>query len=170
MSLYDETIPHFTKMLRSLDKWLEKAVAHAAAKSFDPQVLLQSRLAPDQYALLRQVQAACDAAKSAAARLSAEEPPKHPDTEQTLEEIRARIQTCLSYLESKKPEQFAAAEKKIVALPFMPGKGLLGVDYARELALPNFYFHVSMAYAILRHNGVNLGKSDFISSLSLIDV
>ncbi len=170
MSLYDETIPQFTKMLQSLDRWLEKAVAHAAAKSFDPQVLLQSRLAPDQYALVRQIQAACDAAKTAAARLTGEEPPKHPDTEQTLDEIRTRIQTCLTYVQSKKPEQFAGAESKLVPLPFMPGKGILGADYVHELSLPNFYFHVSMAYAILRHNGVNLGKTDFIGSLNIKDL
>ena len=169
MSLYDETIPQFTKMLRNLDKWLDKAVAHAQAKSFDPQVLVQSRLAPDQYALVRQVQAACDAAKTAAARLTGEEPPKHPDTEQTLEEIRARIRTCITYLESKKPEQFAGADTRPVALPFIPGKLILGADYVHELSLPNFYFHLSMAYAILRHNGVDLGKTDFIGSLKLKD-
>jgi hypothetical protein len=169
MSLYDETIPQFIKMLRNLDKWLDKAVAHAQAKSFDPQVLVQSRLAPDQYALVRQIQAACDAAKTAAARLTGEEPPRHPDTEQTLEELRARIQTCLAYVESKKPEQFAGAEARPVALPFLPGKLILGADYAHELALPNFYFHLSMAYAILRHNGVNLGKTDFIGGLKLKD-
>jgi hypothetical protein len=169
MSLYDETIPQFSKMLRNLDKWLDKAVGHAQARSFDAQVLLQSRLAPDQYALLRQIQAACDAAKSAVARLTGEEPPKHPDTEQTLEEIRARVQTCLAYVESKKPEQFAGAEAKLLILPFLQGKGILGADYVRELVLPNFYFHVSMVYGILRHNGVDLGKLDFLGSLSLKD-
>jgi hypothetical protein len=169
MSLYDETVPQFSKMLRNLDKWLDKAVRHAQARSFDAQVLLQSRLAPDQYALLRQIQAACDAAKSAVARLTGEEPPKHADTEQTLEEIRARVQTCLAYVESKKPEHFAGAEAKLLILPFLQGKGILGADYVHELVLPNFYFHVSMVYGILRHNGVDLGKLDFLGSLSLKD-
>jgi hypothetical protein len=160
MSLYDETVPQFSKMLRSLDKWLDKAVAHAAAKSFDPSVLLQARLAPDQYPLLRQIQSACDAAKTAAARLTGEEPPKHPDTEQTLEEIRARIRTVLAYLETKRAEDFAGADQRLVKLPFLQGK---------QLSLPNFYFHLSMAYAILRHNGVDVGKNDFIGSLKLRD-
>src|SRR4051812_2122501 len=102
MSLYDASVPQFKKMLLGLDKWLEKAEAHAKAKSFDPNVLLSARLAPDQYPLLRQVQSACDSAKSCAARLAGKQPPVHPDTEQTIDELHARIRTVVAYLDSVK--------------------------------------------------------------------
>jgi len=170
MSLYEASIPQFKKMLTNLDKWIEKAVAHAKAKAFDPNVFVTSRLAPDQYPFVRQVQSACDSAKFPAARIAAKEPPKHPDTEQTIEELRARIATVLAYLDTFKPADFEGAEKRIVPLSFMPGKGLAASDYLFEMALPNFYFHVTTAYAILRHNGVDVGKQDYIGSLNLKDV
>jgi len=163
--LYDATIPQLSKMLRNLDRWLEKAVEHAKTKNFEPNTLLNARLAPDQYPLVKQIQAACDSAKSAAAHLAGKELPKHPDTEQTLDEIRARIQTCLQFLETIKESDFAGAESRRISLPFLPGKVILGSDYLNEMALPNFYFHITTAYAILRHNGVNVGKIDFIGSL-----
>lgn len=157
------------KMLNHLDAWLEKAIAHAKAKSFDPAVLLNARLAPDQYCLIQQVQSACDNAKFAAARLSGKSPPKHPDTEKTMEELRARIGSCTSYLDTFKSADFEGAERRPVELSFMPGKVIDGSDYLTEMALPNFYFHVITAYSILRHNGVNLGKTDFIGSLNVRD-
>lgn len=169
MPLYDATVPQMSKMLTNLNRWLDKAVAHAEAKKFDPAVLLSARLAPDQYPLLKQIQAACDSAKSAAAHLSGQTQPKHPDTEQTLEEIRARIATCLAYLATFKASDFEGAETRPVSLPFLPGKVILGADYLNEMALPNFYFHITTAYAILRHNGVNVGKIDFIGSLKTRD-
>ena len=167
MSLYEPSVPQFTKMLNGLDKWLEAAATHAQKKSFDANVLVNARLAPDQYPLVKQVQSACDAAKSAAARLTGKEPPKHPDTEQSMDELRARVRTCVSYLETFKPADFAGAETRSLDLPFLEGKKILGTDYLCELALPNFYFHLVTAYAILRHNGVDLGKRDFIGSLNL---
>lgn len=169
MPLYDATVPQMSKMLTNLNRWLDKAVAHAEAKKFEPAVLLAARLAPDQYPLLKQIQAACDSAKSAAAHLSGQTQPKHPDTEQTLEEIRARIATCLAYLATFKASDFEGAETRPVSLPFLPGKVILGADYLNEMALPNFYFHITTAYAILRHNGVNLGKIDFIGGLKMRD-
>lgn len=169
MSLYEASVPQLKKMLNNLDKWLEAAVAFAQKKSFDPNTLLAARLAPDQYPLTRQVQSACDSAKFAAARLTGKEPPKHPDTEQTMDELRARVRTVVTYLEGFKPADFEGAEKRHVDLPFMEGKMMLGSDYLCEMALPNFYFHVTTAYSILRHNGVDLGKRDFMGSLNVKD-
>ncbi len=170
MSLYAFAVPQMKKMLQCLDAWLEKGVDYAKSKSFDPEVLVNARLAPDQYPLARQVQAACDAAKFAAARLAGVEAPAHPDTEKTLPELRARIKTCLAFLDTVKAESFAGADTRKVPLSFMPGKGLTGEDYLVELGVPNFYFHVTTAYAILRHNGVPLGKADFIGGMNVIDL
>jgi len=169
MSLVYASLQEQKKMIGHIDAWLEKAVAHAKAKSFDPAVLLAARLAPDQYPLLRQVQACCDTAKFAAAYLSGKAAPKHPDTEQTLDEIRARIKACLAFLDTLKPADFEGAESRLVELSFMPGKVIKGSDYLTEMALPNFYFHTTLVYEILRHNGVDLGKRDYIGSLSLRD-
>jgi hypothetical protein len=169
MSLYEASIPQLKKMLNNLDKWLEVAVAHATKKSFDPSVLLAARLAPDQYPLTRQIQSCCDGAKFAAARLTGKEAPKHPDTETTLDELHARIRSVVAYLDTFTEADFADAKGRIIELPFMPGKTLTAGDYLNEMALPNFYFHVTTAYAILRHNGVDLGKMNFIGSLNLHD-
>lgn len=170
MSLYQASVPQFKKMLNALGKWLDIAVEHAAKKSYDPSVLLSSRLAPDQYSLTRQIQVICDGAKTTTARLAGKEPPKHPDTETTLEELRARIATVLTYLDTITEADFAEAKTRVIALPFMPGKGLIAADYLNEMGLPNFYFHLTTAYAILRHNGVPLGKMEFIASLNLRDL
>jgi hypothetical protein len=170
MSLYEASVPQLKKMLQSLDNWLELAVDHAKKKSFDPNVLASARLAPDQYSLTRQVQAACDAAKFAVARLAGKEPPKHPDTETTIDELRARVRACVSFIETVTAADFEGAATRIIPLSFMPGKGMAGTDYLNEMALPNFYFHVTTAYAIMRHNGVPLGKMNFIGSVKLVDV
>ncbi|MFO0696233.1 MAG: DUF1993 domain-containing protein [Polyangiales bacterium] len=169
MSLYSSSVPQFQKMLRLLETWLDKAEAHAAAKKYDPAILLQARLAPDMFPLIRQIQAACDAAKGAAAHLAGREPPKHPDTETTLPEIRERVKTVLAYLDTVTEKDFEGAADRRVGLGFLPGKVIVGQEYLIELALPNFYFHVTMTYAILRHNGIDLGKRDFIGGLRLID-
>jgi hypothetical protein len=169
MNSYEASIHQFKKMLTHLDKWLEASVGYAQRKSFDPDTLLSARLAPDQYALARQVQACCDTAKFAAARLTGKEPPKHADVEQTMAELRTRIRTCVTYLETFQPADFEKSETRPVDLAFLEGKYLLGSDYLIEMAIPNFYFHVSTAYAILRHNGVELGKRDFIGALSTKD-
>jgi uncharacterized protein len=165
MNLYDATIPVFTKLLRQVDRWLDKAAAHAEQKKFDPEVLLSARLAPDQYPLLRQLQAACDQAKFAAAKLAGKEPPAHPDTEKTLPEIRARLRTVIEYLETFKPDDFQGAETRACSHTWMQGKAMRGGDYLDHMALPNLHFHLTTAYAILRHNGVDLGKGDYLGSL-----
>ncbi len=167
MSLYDTTIPHFKNTLQQIERWLDAAVDHAGKKSFDPNVLLDARLYPNQYALVRQIQAACDTAKATPARLTGKEPPKHPDTERTIEEIRARLNTVLAYLDTYAAADFTDAEARKIELPFLHGKYVLGADYVSQLQLPNFYFHASHVYAILRHNGVPLGKVDFLGALSL---
>jgi hypothetical protein len=168
MSLYAASIPQFSKLLTNLEAWLDKAEAYAQTKKFDPAVLLGSRLAPDQLPLLRQIQIACDAAKNGSARVTGKQPPSHPDTEQTLEQIRARIKATLAYLATFTAEDFAGAETRKVNVPGR-GKLALGQDHLLEQVLPNFYFHVTTAYAILRHNGVDLGKADFLGPLKLHD-
>jgi len=162
-------ILEFGKMLRNLDAWLEKATVHAKAKSFEVDVLVKARLAPDQYSLDRQVQSACDAAKFGAAYLSGKEAPKHPDTEKTVAELRKRIATCVGWLETLKEADFAGAEERRVAPPWLQGKWLRGEDYLLQAGMPNFLFHVTTAYSILRHNGVDLGKMDYIGALPLRD-
>ena len=164
-----EAITQFAKMLKNLDRWLEAGSAFAEKRKFEPDLLVDSRLAPDQYALARQVQSACDAAKYAAAYLSGQKAPSHPDTEKTIGELRARIRTCVDYLESVKPSAYAGAADRRVAPPWLQGKWFRGADYLAQVAVPNFYFHVTTAYAILRHNGVDLGKTDFIGPLPVQD-
>ncbi len=164
--MYFETIGQMKKTLAQLEKWLEAGQAHAAAKSFDPNVLLGVRLSPDQFALSRQVQTACDTAKLAAARLSGKEAPKHPDTEQSLDELRARVKSVLTYLDSFTAADFEGAATRHVTQPRWEGQYMLGADYFLEHALPNFYFHATHVYALLRHNGVNVGKKDFLGALS----
>lgn len=167
MSHHHATVVQLTKMLRNLERWLDRAEAYAKEKSFDPDVLLSARLAPDQYALVRQIQAACDAAKFAAARTAHKEAPKHPDTETTLSEIRARLAATIVYLDGFSRDDFAGADERPVMLPFLDGKTMRASHYLTEMAVPNFYFHLVTAYAILRHNGVPLGKRDFIGPVTL---
>ncbi len=169
MSLHDASVTQMSKMLRNLEGWLDKAEAHAKAKGFEVDVLAAARLAPDQYPLTRQIQAVCDNAKFTAARLAGITAPSHPDTETTIAELRQRIRAVLSFLETVTPEQLAGAAEREVTLPFMPGKAIKGADYLVDMALPNFYFHITTAYAILRHNGVDVGKRDFIGHLRVYD-
>ncbi|HWM85430.1 MAG TPA: DUF1993 domain-containing protein [Kofleriaceae bacterium] len=157
----------FSKYLRSIERWIEKAQASAKERKFEGDVLLHARLAPDQFTFARQVQVACDAAKFAVAKLSGSEPPSHPDTEKTLDELKARIRTCLAYLETFGAERFAGSEDRQCSHPWMQGKWLRGADYVVQYAVPNFLFHVTTAYAILRHNGVPLGKTDYLTPIAL---
>ncbi|MBI5507101.1 MAG: DUF1993 domain-containing protein [Deltaproteobacteria bacterium] len=157
-----ETVRQFSRMLGNLDHWLQAGAAYAQTKNFNPDILVQARLAPDQYALLQQVQSACDAAKYAAAYLAGQAAPSHPDTEKTLGELGARIKTCVAYLDTFKVSDFGDPAAQQVAPPWMGGKSVRGDRYLNLIAIPNFYFHVTTAYAILRHNGVALGKADFI--------
>jgi hypothetical protein len=166
MNLYDATVPVFTKHLRAIDKWLDKAVALAEKKKFDPEYFVSARLTPDQYPLVRQIQSGCDQAKWACAKLAGKEGPSHPDTEKTVAELRARLKTVTEYLATFKKEDFAGAEDCLVRHQWFPeGKSLRGGDYLDHIALPNFHFHCVTAYSILRHAGVELGKMDYITDV-----
>jgi len=169
MNYYDLTVPQFIRILRQIPRWLDKAEAHAAAKKFDVQVLLESRLAPDQYNFIRQVQGTCDVTKNFTARLAGQEPPKFEDNEKTAAELRARVEKTVAWLETLKPEQFEGAEDRMISLPFAKDKVMKGSDYFSQLLLPNFYFHATLMYSILRHNGVDLGKLDFLGDVNLRD-
>lgn len=162
-----ETIRQMHKMLGQLSKWLDAAAAFAASRKFDPANLLPSRLAPDQFPFVRQVQSACDTAKLAAARLTGRQPPSHPDTEATLDELQARIRAVRGYLDEFSAAEFETSATRVVSSPRWEGKVMSGADYLREHGIPNFYFHISHAYALLRHNGVALGKVDFLGPLPL---
>jgi uncharacterized protein len=157
------------KMLKNLDHWLVKANEHAKNKKVEPDKLVDARLVFDQYPLVRQVQSACDTAKFAAAYLSGKQAPSHPDEERTMEEVHARIGKVLAYLETFKPEDFAGAEERKVAPAWLHGKWLRGDDYLVQASMPNFYFHVTTAYGILRSNGVDLGKMDFMGAMPVRD-
>ena len=165
MNLYDATIPVFSKFLRNVQRWLDKATAHAQARKFDPELFLQARLSLDQFAFLRQVQSICDTAKYAAAKLTGKEPPSHPDTEKTLDDLRARIRTVLGYLETFKREDFVGSEERSCTHSWMQGKAMRGGDYLEHYVLPNFHFHLTTAYSILRQNGVDIGKLDYLGHL-----
>ena len=166
MSIY-LTVVETKKLLSNLDAWLAKTVAYGAAKGFDPGVLLQSRLAPDMFPLIRQIQAACDQAKYAAARAAGKEPPSHPDTEQSVDDARKRIAAVVSYLDTFTEANFNGAAERVIRLPRWEGKSMTATDYFIEHAIPNFFFHLTTAYAILRHNGVDLGKRDYLGALNL---
>jgi hypothetical protein len=161
------SILQMRKMLFNLDAWFEKAAAYAKSRSFDPVVFLDARLAPDHGPLVRHVQNACDRVKFAAARLSTKEAPRHPDTEQSIAEIRARIRVCADYLATFVESDFEGAPGRAIELPFLDGTRIEGCDYLRELAQPAFYFHVATTYAILRHGGVDLTMRDFIGGAKL---
>ena len=165
MNLYDATVPVFTKLLTNVEKWLDKAGALADQKKFDVEILASSRLAPDQYAFVRQIQSACDQAKFTCAKLAGKDAPSHPDTEKTLAEIRQRIRTVVAYMATFKREEFNGAEERACSHTWMQGKAMRGGDYLDHFALPNFHFHLTTAYAILRHNGVAVGKDDYVVDL-----
>lgn len=164
--MYLDTFAQLKKMLGQLDRWFDAATAHAAARSFDPNLYLQFRLAPDQFALVRQVQITCDTAKLGAARLAGKEAPKHADDEATIDQLRARVQSVIAYLDGFGPDDFAGAAERKITQPRWEGKWMSGADYFREHVVPNFYFHAAHVYAILRHNGVPLGKRDYLGALS----
>ncbi|MEZ4366032.1 MAG: DUF1993 domain-containing protein [Kofleriaceae bacterium] len=168
MNLYDATVPVFTKFLHNVEHWLDRAVAHGEHRKFDPAVLLGARLAPDQYPLVRQIQAACDQTKWTVAKLTGKDAPSNPDTEQTLPELRARIATAIAYLATFSRADFEGAEERPCGHAWMGGKQLRGGDYLDHFALPNLHFHLTTAYSILRHNGVDLGKQQYIGSLPFL--
>jgi hypothetical protein len=165
--MYYETTCQMKKMLGQLEKWLEAAAAFAATKSFDPNLFLGFRLAPDQFGFARQVQTACDTAKLSASRLTGKDAPSHPDTEQTIDELRARVRAVIAYLDGFSAKDFQGAATRTVTQPRWEGKVMTGADYFLEHAVPNFFFHLTHSFAILRHNGVNIGKRDYLGALNL---
>jgi hypothetical protein len=162
LSMYQASVPVFVRLLTALSAMLDKAAAHAEAKKIDPAALLQARLYPDMFALLKQVLVAADFSKNGTARLAGVEPPKFEDTETTFPELKARLAKTLDYLKTVKPEQVDGSEERVVNVK-VGGREMTfkGQDYLLTNVLPNFYFHLTTAYAILRHNGVDIGKRDF---------
>ncbi len=163
MDIYDLTVPQLTRTLKNLDRWLGLAAAHANADN-----LLTARLAPDQYTFTRQIQTAADNAKMMAGRLAGKEWPSHPDTETTYEQLRARLASVLGFLETLKREDYAGAEDRKIKLPWMKDSQFMtAIDYLNQFGLPNFYFHVVTAYAILRHGGLPMGKFEYLGQIAI---
>ncbi len=163
--LYPILVPQFKKMLQNLNRILDKAASHAETKKIDFEIFLNSRLFPDQFNLIRQIQIACDTAKMGAARLSGKEAPVHEDKEKTLPELKNRIEAVIQYLATFSEEDFKGAEERKISQPRWEGKYLTGWEFAMQHAIPNLYFHVTTAYAILRHNGVEVGKKDYLGEM-----
>ncbi len=165
ISMYQASAPRFANMLNNLFTLLDKAQAHCEAKKIDPLVLATFRLYPDMLPFTRQITIACDTAKGAVARLAGIENPKHEDTEKTLEELKARIAKTVEFIGTIKPAQVDGSEEKTIELKFGAREVTFkGMQYLLGSALPNFYFHVTTAYAILRHNGVELVKRDYVGT------
>jgi hypothetical protein len=162
--MYYQAISQCVQMLKNLESWLDKAEEHAAAKKFDVGVLMAGRLAPDMKPFIYQVQSACDYVKAGAAWLSGQTPPKHEDN------VRDRVRKTVDFVESVKEGQYTGASERKVSMSWAPaGKVLGGEDYLLQMTIPNTFFHVAMAYAVLRHNGVDIGKMDFLGPVSWID-
>lgn len=168
-SMSQALLPPVTTGLNALSGVLDKAQAFAAAKHIDPSVLLNMRLCPDMFTLTRQVQVATDLAKNGAARLAGLEPPRHEDNETTIDQLKARLAKTVAYLKTLDPKQIDAAADREITFPLGPtNKGhMTGSDYLSHFVLPNFYFHLTAAYAILRHCGVEIGKRDFLGAIPL---
>lgn len=163
LSMYQVSVPVFTRSLNNLSSILKKAEAHADTKKIDPAVLVNARLYPDMFPLTRQIQLASDAAKGCAARLAGQEPPSFSDDEQTLPELRARLDKTAAFLQTLKATQVDGSEDRAIELKMRDRTlHLKGQDYLLGFSLPNFFFHITTAYAILRHNGVEIGKKDFL--------
>ena len=167
-SMSQASLPVFEIGLNSLNAVLDKAAAHAAAKKVDPAVLLGWRLAPDMFALTRQVQVACDQAKNGGARLAGVEPPKFEDNETTLEALKERIGKTLAFVKGLDAKAIDASADREITFPLGPKKGQMsGADYLNHFVLPNFYFHLTAAYAVVRNFGADVGKRDFLGAIPL---
>lgn len=162
-----QTFRHFRKTLAQFDAWFDKAEAFAAERKFDTAVYLETRLAVDQLPFVRQVQIACDTTKLGAKRLTGKDVPSHADDEKTLAELRARVKSVIAWLDTLVEQDFAGAAEAVVTQPRWQGKSMRGADYFQEHVVPNFYFHASHVYALLRHAGVPLGKMDYLGALTL---
>ena len=166
ITMHSASVPIFVKMLGNVAVWLDSAEAHAAAKKFDVAVLLNSRLAPDMLPLTRQIQIACDSAKFGVSRLAGGDAPKFEDTETTVAELKARLANTVAYLKSVPAALLDGTEAKDIEVPTRAGEPLKfkGEAYLKHFVLPNLFFHVTTVYALLRHNGVELGKKDFLNA------
>jgi hypothetical protein len=164
--MYHEIFGQMSKQLGQLDLWLDAAAAYAKDKKIEPATILNYRLAADQFALVRQIQIACDTAKLGASRLTGKDAPNHADTEQTFEEVHARIHAVRDYLGTLSAADFATTATRVITQPRWEGKVMSGADYFLEHVVPNFFFHVTTSYAILRHIGLPLGKRDYLGTLS----
>ncbi len=166
--MHSASVPIFNTMLGNLSHLLDKALADAQARTYEPAVLAQARLAPDMLPLTRQITIACDAAKLCVARIGSVDAPKFEDTETTLEELKERIRKTREFLDSVQPAQMEGTEAREIVIPVGRDRTrtMTGEGYLKHWALPNFFFHVTTAYAILRHNGVQLGKSDYLAGPS----
>ncbi|PKA10657.1 hypothetical protein CH372_18250 [Leptospira meyeri] len=162
---YEISVQSFKKGLGNLIKILEKAEIHSEAKKFPFENLLNSRLFPDQFQLTKQIQIACDTAKLGVARITGKEAPVHEDSEKNLNELKQRIQSVIQYLETYREEDFKSVKEIKVSQPRWEGKYLTGFEYLTQHAIPNFYFHITTAYAILRHNGIEIGKKDYLGEM-----
>ncbi|MEJ0087914.1 MAG: DUF1993 domain-containing protein [Pseudomonadota bacterium] len=162
--MYTETFAQFKKQLVQLDKWLGTAAEYAESKKIDPLVFPTLRLAADQFPLARQVQICCDTVKLAASYLTGKPAESQPDEEKTIAELQARVRWIVAYLDSFSAKDFEGAATRVVSQPRWKGEWMTGEDYFIQHALPNFYFHLTTAYAILRHNGVNVGKRDYLGA------
>jgi uncharacterized protein len=169
MSMSKASIPVFEIGLNALTGLLDKAQAFAAAKKIEPSVLLQTRLAPDMFPLARQVQIVCDQAKNGSARLAGVEPPRFQDNETTIEQFKERVAKTLAYVKTIDAKPIDACGDRDITFPLGPNnKGhMKGADYLNHFVLPNFYFHLSAAYAILRHCGIDVGKRDFLGAIPM---
>lgn len=166
LSMHSASVPIFVRMLNNLLAWLDKAEAYAKARKFDPVNYLGLRLAPDMLPFARQIQIASDTTKNCVARLAGTEPPKWADDEATLDELRARIKKTIEYAQSVPAAKIDGSEQREITVPMGPGRTMTftGETFLRGFSLPNFFFHVTMAYALLRHAGVELGKMDYLGA------
>ena len=164
MSFYESVVPAYLQMLNSLSAILDKAEAHCTAKKIDPQVILGARLYPDMLPFTRQIQTVADFAVKGSARLAGAEVPSTPDTETSFAELKARLANAIKYVSGLKPAQFEGAESRDITFPVGPTNTmtLKGQQFLSHFSLPNFYFHSAIAHGILRHNGVEIGKRDFM--------
>jgi hypothetical protein len=174
-NLYTVTVPPMIKSLTALGNILDKVTEAAESKKMDwmpaekhEESLLNDRLVFDQFPLVRQVQVACDNAKNGLSRIAGIEPPKFDDNEKSVTDLKARVEKTVAFLKTMKPEQLIGQEERKVSLPYFP-KSMAAFGYATEYLIPNFYFHITTAYSILRKNGIHIGKEDYMGALPFID-
>ena len=169
LTMHNACVPALHRTLTAMLTWMDKAAEHAKSKGFEPDVYVGLRLAPDMFAFARQIQIASDAAKNSVARLTGAEPPSWPDDETTFEALRGRIQKTIDYVDASEASAFDGSETREIVMPAGPDLKfkLAGQEFLTGFALPNFYFHASMTYALLRQAGVDLGKRDFLGAIEM---